>query len=779
MKNFNNLNNLNNLNESEDILNLEEDIFKYQFLNLIISFLFSISNICGRISPFGVAICACASKEYCLATSIGALFGYLISSQNNIIYIVSIILITVARFVFENNKKILSPGMLSLSFFSCSFIFMIIFDELNFYNILINFSESVMLGGVVFFLDNLKKILKNKISYSGLSNDQITTILICINLLLIPLMSINFLDVSIGKILAIYIILFIALNLEPQTSGCVGMIISLAILLSGCENNSYIILSYGLGAFVSSLAKKYKSIGVANVFLIINSLTYILVGIIKEENIFLNLIEIIISCFLFVITSKYLKNKFFLFKEKNLDIISCENAKNLMFLKLYFASDTLQDIANTTQKLSDRLSKDFEPTIEDIYNKCADKICKTCNLRMFCWSASYNDIINSFNNMTSVLKTNGKINLSDVSNFMKQKCKNLDEIVYFVNENYNKLISQKGVNRKVDEIRSVITDQFDGISVMLKELAEEFGEIFEFDKQTAIRAKKVLLDLGFKVLSITAFLDKYNRLTIEAITSPVLIKNLDYINKKIYLKLSEVCNKDFEIPSIVKSNQSYKITIIEKAVYQIDFGATQLSCNNFKDCGDAYNYFVDSKGRAYMILSDGMGTGSQAAVDGAMTAGLLSKLIKSGFDFEAASKIVNSALLIKPGEESLSTIDVASIDLYTGQVDIFKAGAAPTFTKKSDKILEIDSTTLPAGILRGLSFDKKTIVLKNKDIIIMVSDGVTNNEYNWIYDELKDFKYNISAKELSKKIALESKFRNKLHHDDDVTVLVGIISKGA
>lgn len=780
MKNYKNSRNFrepeNVLNSNDEEINLK---YKYQILSFIFSFLLSISNICGETSPFGVAVCASISQEFSLTACLGALLGYFVSMQANITYIIFIFLIIIFRTVFDfgNNKKLFSPAFVCLSFLIFNIIFMIVFDEFSFYNFLINFSKSVMLGGTTFFLTNFQKIFKNPIYYKGLSSDKIATILISLVILLIPLMSVIIYNISLGKILFIYIILFVALNLDSKTSGCVSMILSLAVLLSGHETNGYVILSYGISGFISSLAKKYRSLGIAAIFSIVTGLTYICVSIIDEKNILSKLFELMISCVLFIITSEYFKNRFFLFREKDFDMLSYDNAKNLMTLKLYFASDTLHDIASTTQKLSHKLSKDFLSSVDNIYNQCADKICKTCNLKMFCWNTSYNDIINSFNDMTHILNNNKKIKISDVSNFMKQKCKKLDEIVCFINENYNKFIAQKSINRKVDEIRGVITDQFDGLSIMLKEIAQDFDEISKFDKTTTIKAKKVLSDLGFNVYNITSFWDKYGRLTIEAITNTV--KNIDYIDKTICLELSNICDKNFELPAIVRSNQTTKITVIEKAVYQIDFGATQLSCDNLKDCGDAYNYFIDSKGRAFMILSDGMGTGSQAAIDGAMTAGLLSKLIKAGFDFESASKIVNSALLVKPGEESLSTIDVASINLYTGQVDMFKVGAAPSFTKKSDRILEINCSTLPAGILKKISFEKKTISLKNKDIIIMVSDGVTNNEYEWIYDELKYFKYNISAKELSRKIALESKFRNKLYHDDDVTVMVGIISKGA
>ena len=50
-------------------------------------------------------------------------------------------------------------------------------------------------------------------------------------------------------------------------------------------------------------------------------------------------------------------------------------------------------------------------------------------------------------------------------------------------------------------------------------------------------------------------------------------------------------------------------------------------------------------GRGYiMIISDGMGTGTMAAIDNTMTANLLSQLIRSGFGFECALKIINLRL---------------------------------------------------------------------------------------------------------------------------------------
>lgn len=775
MKNRTTLKNIEEVKNYVKPATIPLNLFGYG-ANMLLGFLLSVGNICGEISPFGVSIAAAVPQNMSLITSMGALIGYFVAHGDNMKYIIAIFLIAVFRGLFENVKYVSQSMLGCLSIISSSFIFMVISSNFGFYNILICLSESAMVGGVTFFFVQAKKYLANKTHYKGLSNGELSVVFISFIIMLIPLMSINFMGLCVGKLLAIYAILFIALNMDVHNSVIIGMMVGFAVLLNGNESNGYVILSYGLGGLFAGLANKYGSLGVTSVFVIINGIFLMLASIVSGESNYGHLLELVIASFIFTFTSSFLKSKISLVKSDNVDSLSCDNAKNLMLLKLSLASKTLKDIAGATQRLSNKLSRKSRQTIDEVYHKCVTKICSQCDLKMFCWNTAYNDTINSFNDMTSLLRSRGKINRSEVSNFMKAKCRNIDEIVVAVNDNYNMFIANKGAERKVAEIRNVVTDQFDGMAMMLKELANEFGEISQFDRRTSIQAKKVFMDVGLNVYAITSFIDKYGRLTIEATIN--IIKDVENIGQTIALELSERCERVFELPTFNIIDNSMKVTIIEKANYTVDFGVSQLSCNNAKDCGDAYDYFIDSKGRAYMILSDGMGTGGRAAIDGALTTGVLSRLIKAGFDFESALKMVNSALLVKSGDESLATVDVTSIDLYTGKTNIYKAGAAPTFARKSDKVVEVGCTSLPAGILRGVSFDKKTISLKNHDIVIMVSDGVTNNEYDWMYNEIKSFKYNINAKELARKIALESKFRSGKDHDDDVTVMVGIITKG-
>ena len=742
----------------------------------LFGFLLSNSSIFGEIFPFGVSLCAATPIHLSLATSIGSLLGYIIFPNDNIKYILAIFFILVFRFILHSKKHSRSSLFTFLSLIISSIIYITTTSNLNLYSIVMSITEAMVASGATFFFLKSKKCLDNKTHYVGLSNNELSCIAISFMIIITSLISIELFSISLGKIVAIYAILFSALNMGSSASIIVGVITGISMLLSGTNTDGYIILSYALAGLLAGLVHNQGSLSVSIVYIITNGAFIILSSAINQQSSISYLLETIIASILFILTPKSIQNKVSIARNDDPEYLSCDNARNLMLLKLSFASNTLKEIATATQKMSDKLSQASNTKIERIYSKCICTICQHCQLKMFCWNTAYNDTINSFNDMTTVLRTNGRISKYDISNFMQTKCRNIDDVINSVNENYMQFIAKKGAERKVAEIRNVVTDQFDGLSTMLNELAKEFYDIKKFDKQTSAKAKKVLMSVGFNIYAITSFVDKYGRLTIEATTNH--INNIEDLSTSIMLKLSDVCDRIFKSPNISKLGNTMKITIIEKATYDIDFGVTQLSCNNAKECGDSYDYFVDTKGKAHMILSDGMGTGSKAAIDGAMTTGLLSRLIKAGFEFESALKMVNSALLIKSEDESLATVDVTSIDLYTGQAQIFKVGAAPTFAKKSDKILEIDCTSLPAGILRGATFDTKTINLKDRDIIVMVSDGVTNNEYDWIYEEIKSSNTNIDAKKLARKIALESKFRIASEKDDDVTVMVGIVSKG-
>ena len=152
----------------------------------------------------------------------------------------------------------------------------------------------------------------------------------------------------------------------------------------------------------------------------------------------------------------------------------------------------------------------------------------------------------------------------------------------------------------------------------------------------------------------------------------------------------------------------------------------------------------------------------------------MSRMLRSGFGYDCSLKIINSSMLFKSTDESLATVDITAIDLFNGNCELLKAGAATTFVRRRGKIGKAESNSLPPGILRNVAFDKAKFNLKSGDIVVMVSDGVTFDEDDWICSMIKEWSIG-SAQQLADEIAFAARRRRDDGHNDDISVMVAII----
>jgi stage II sporulation protein E len=133
-------------------------------------------------------------------------------------------------------------------------------------------------------------------------------------------------------------------------------------------------------------------------------------------------------------------------------------------------------------------------------------------------------------------------------------------------------------------------------------------------------------------------------------------------------------------------------------------------------------------------------------------------------------------MLFKSTDESLATVDVVSVDLYTGKTELYKAGAAPTVLRQQGQPTVAEGSSLPAGILRDISFDKSAVRLRLGDIVVLVSDGATGEGTEWIMAEIADWQDG-SAQDLAEHLCQCAKRRQNENRQDDITVMCGILNK--
>ena len=203
--------------------------------------------------------------------------------------------------------------------------------------------------------------------------------------------------------------------------------------------------------------------------------------------------------------------------------------------------------------------------------------------------------------------------------------------------------------------------------------------------------------------------------------------------------------------------------------YKFEIGLYQQTAGESNHCGDSVIYY-EADDILNVTVSDGMGTGARAAVDSRMTVTLFSDLIKGGVGRSTAARFLNSALIAKSQDETLATLDNFSISPFTGQANIFKAGAAPSFILKSGESLKIELMSLPVGILRDVKAQCEDFYMRAGDRVVMLSDGAMTEDLSWFEDTIKDI--STDAQQMSERIAKIARHKQGDAKRDDLTVVV-------
>ena len=196
------------------------------------------------------------------------------------------------------------------------------------------------------------------------------------------------------------------------------------------------------------------------------------------------------------------------------------------------------------------------------------------------------------------------------------------------------------------------------------------------------------------------------------------------------------------------------------------------------DSGDAAVSCRLPDGSLAFILSDGMGKGMKAAAESQAVISKLRKLLKEGVSVARAIKEVNISMIEQSGREySFATLDLTIIDQKTGRAKFYKMGAALSFMLRNGKIRRIDQPPLPVGIIPSLKLTHVTAKLRPGDVLVMVSDGITEADRNdlsagWLEEYLIKNAHSMGPRVLAGRIVSEAKTRYRSRELDDLTAVV-------
>lgn len=323
----------------------------------------------------------------------------------------------------------------------------------------------------------------------------------------------------------------------------------------------------------------------------------------------------------------------------------------------------------------------------------------------------------------------------------------------------------KGLSAELSSVSEVSMKLFDSAH-LIKELITEAEAEFTESKQLSASASHRLYELGFGRMEVRVIGQRNTRIFIFSNALAPKKERLGFLKKQIEeilgfpLKLTE----SKEIPQ-------GSLTVFEREPLISYYHAESFIAKDLV-CGDSTDVFIDpERQRAFAVLCDGMGSGKEAHEFSSEALSLLKALLLSGMSPHDAVASIGRALSISnicSDKELTTTVDLLSVDLYTGDATLIKSGSAPSYLKRGDKLLRYSAESAPLGIFSKNPTGEINFKLAPEDIFIMVSDGVSECES----DSIPLLKYlnecNSSPKDIVNDITKIAKDEGR---DDDLSAL--------
>jgi len=276
---------------------------------------------------------------------------------------------------------------------------------------------------------------------------------------------------------------------------------------------------------------------------------------------------------------------------------------------------------------------------------------------------------------------------------------------------------------KRGEARSLMAHQFREAQNILDSLSTQLCSPICLNREYALMAQSALERAGIRCREVLALLD--DRMEI------VCVLREGAWNPQRAKEAARILTEETGVPFLPLPGHGRVIGECELYLVQSPALSARFACaarprEDGAPCGDSHMAALLSDGRFIAAISDGMGSGEEAARESGRCISLLRKFVTAGVDRDAALTAVNQLLLMRGGEDMFATADLCVIDLYSGMACLSKLGACRSFLLQEKGIRQISGGRLPLGILDHVEPAVHKLEVFPGDLLIMISDGIAD-----------------------------------------------------
>lgn len=387
-----------------------------------------------------------------------------------------------------------------------------------------------------------------------------------------------------------------------------------------------------------------------------------------------------------------------------------------------------------------------------VFDRTAQRVCKTCPLQTACWQRDYVSTFNALNDALPAMVERGKGEGGDFPAYFANRCLHFNDFLSAANEELSALLYRRQLQSRLRDNRAAVCRQYAELAGVLGEAAAELSAELVPDPVREKRLRQHLTAQGIEC-QLAAYYDQAGHLRIELEGAGLApLRKPEAVDR-----LSKLMN--FPLRPLDETRRD-QLVLVQSEPLMAVAGAAAQKKDGQAVSGDTGAWFKHDDGSLYVLLCDGMGSGAPAQRESTLAVRLLEQFLRAGVRPENALRTLNSALALRNDEAAggFTTIDLLRVDLFTGEAWVYKYGAAPTYVKKGAAVSRITGAALPAGLTSGdgAAPDTTALHLESGDCVLLVTDGVAGGEGDqWIRDKLAAFNGG-SPRELAQAILDES-----------------------
>lgn len=404
-----------------------------------------------------------------------------------------------------------------------------------------------------------------------------------------------------------------------------------------------------------------------------------------------------------------------------------------------------------------------------IREKLKSTLCRDCPGRFRCEDSG---VAEGLDKLIAIGYAKGQVSLVDLPEIVGAHCGNAAGLLFACNKLLASYRSAAREMQSAREGRQLLAEQAHGISEILRDMALEQSEEYSFSEGES-KLARILAQNGIMSSEIFVY-GEGDSLTVSMTLSP------DVNGKLLCAVAGKALGVSLALTEKIPLAEGRACFILKrKPFFDAAFGVACKPKQGEVACGDAYSILRIDERRFLIALSDGMGSGENARDVSDRTLSLLESFYKAKMPSDTVLSTVNR-LIAYPPEESFSCLDLAAVDLDTGDADIVKIGSPLGFILTGEELRVLEGQSLPMGMLDAVHPATMRAKMGENDFMLLMSDGVTAafGSSAELFDYLSVLRP-VNPQSLAEEVLQSALARYRGTAVDDMTVLAVKLLKSA